>query len=96
MTPLEQAVAAEILRLAREDLRLEGPPPEPDAPLAGTLDSLLLLSLVVAVEDRFHLALTDDDAAEATTLAGLARLVAARAEPARLPAAGGPPPGVRP
>lgn len=85
MSPREAAVAREILRLAREDLRLEGEPPEPDAPLAGRLDSLLLLSLVVAVEDRFHVVLTDDDARAATTLADLARLVAARADPARLP-----------
>jgi acyl carrier protein len=86
VTPLEQAVAAEILRLVREELRLEGDPPAPDEPLADRLDSLVLLSLVVAVEDRFRLALTDDDATHARTLADLARLVAARADPARLPA----------
>lgn len=86
MTPAERAVAAEILRLAREDLRLEGPEPGLEEPLAGRLDSLLLLSLVVAVEDRFHVRLTDDDAAQASTLADLARLVAARAAPARLAA----------
>lgn len=86
MTALELAVAAEILRLAREELRLEGAPPALDEPLAGRLDSLLLLSLVVAVEDRFHVILTDDDARRAATLGDLARLVAARAEPGRLPA----------
>jgi acyl carrier protein len=88
VTPREAAVAREILRLAREQLRLEGAPPAPDEPLAGRLDSLLLLSLVVAVEDRFHVILTDDDARRASTLADLARLVAARAEPARLPPVG--------
>lgn len=86
MTPREAAVAREILRLAREELRLEGAPPAPDEPLAGRLDSLLLLSLVVAVEDRFHVVLSDDDARHAATLADLARLVAARADPSRLPA----------
>lgn len=90
MTPREAAVAAEILRLAREELRLEGAPPAPDEPLAGRLDSLLLLSLVVAVEDRFHVRLTDDDARHAATLADLARLVAARADPARLTGPGAP------
>jgi len=85
VTAREQAVAAEILRLAREELRLEGDPPAPDEPLAGRLDSLVLLSLVVAVEDRFQVVLTDDDAARARTLTDLARLVAARAAPARLP-----------
>jgi acyl carrier protein len=85
VTAREAAVAREILRLAREQLRLEGAPPAPDEPLAGRLDSLLLLSLVVAVEDRFQVILTDDDARHAATLSDLARLVAARAEPSRLP-----------
>ena len=86
MTARESAVAEEILRLAREDLALEGDPPAPDEPLAGRLDSLLLLSLVVAVEDRFRVALTDDDAAVAVTLSDLARLVSARTADAGLPA----------
>jgi len=85
VTPRQAAVATEIVRLAQEELRLEGAPPGPDEPLAGRFDSLLLLSLVVAVEDRFHVVLTDDDARHATTLSGLARLVADRAEPSRLP-----------
>jgi acyl carrier protein len=86
VTAREAAVATEILRLAREDLALEGEPPAPDEPLASRLDSLLLLSLVVAVEDRFRIALGDDDAAGTTTLAGLARLVAARTADTGLPA----------
>ncbi len=85
MTDLEAAVARESLRLAREELRLEGDDPPPDEPLAGRLDSLALLALVVAVEDRFHVVLGDDDAASARTLADLARLVAARAPGERLP-----------
>jgi acyl carrier protein len=87
LTPAEAAVAREIVRLAREELRLEGEPPAPDAPLAEALDSLALLGLVVAVEDRFHVILADDDAASTRTLADLARLVAARAPAERLPAA---------
>ncbi len=85
LAPAEAAVAREILRLAREELRLEGEPPAPDAPLAETLDSLALLGLVVAVEDRFHVILADDDAARTRSLAELARLVAARAPAERLP-----------
>ena len=85
MTDAEDAVAREIVRIAREELRLEGEPPPPDEPLAERLDSLALLGLVVAVEDRFHVVLTDDDAAGARTLADLARIVAARAPPGRLP-----------
>jgi acyl carrier protein len=78
VTGREQAVAAEIVRLAGEDLRVDGALPKLDEPLAGRLDSLRLLALVVAVEDRFRVTLTDDDAAEARTLIDLARLVAAR------------------
>ena len=78
------AVAREILRIAREELRIEADP-APDEPLAARLDSLALLSLVVAVEDRFRVALTDEDAATTRTLADLARLVAGRAAREALP-----------
>ena len=91
MTPSELAVAREIVRLARDELRLEGDPPAPDEPLAGRLDSLALLGLVVAVEDRFHVILADDDAAEARTLADLARIVLSRAPRELLPAEEGAP-----
>jgi acyl carrier protein len=104
MTEREAAVAREIVRIAREELKLEGEPPAPapqgapeaergfaasmdlDAPLAERLDSLALLGLVVAVEDRFHVILGDDEAAGARSLADLARIVAGRAAPERLPA----------
>ncbi len=84
MTDQEQRIAAEILRLAQEELRL-GPLPATGVPLAEQLDSLALLSLVVAVEDRFRVALSDDDAATTRSLEDLARLVAARAAPEALP-----------
>jgi acyl carrier protein len=79
-------VAAEIARIVREELDYQGPAPAPDEPLSDRLDSLHLLSLVVAVEDRFHVVLTDDDAASARSLADLARLVADRAPADRLEA----------
>jgi acyl carrier protein len=85
VTEREAAVVREILRIAREELRVEGAP-APDEPLAANLDSLALLALVVAVEDRFHVVLADDDAATTRTLAELARLVVARAPADRLPA----------
>lgn len=85
LTDREARVAAEILRLVREELGFAGAPPDPDAPLAAALDSLVLLSLVVAVEDRFEVILTDDDAARARSLADLARLVASRADPGVFP-----------
>ncbi len=85
MTDREQRVAAEITRLAREQLGYRGPLDGVGAPLAGQLDSLVLLSLVVAVEDRFRIVLADDDAASTRTLEDLARLVAERAGPEVLP-----------
>jgi acyl carrier protein len=84
VSELEARVAAEILRIAREELRLEGEH-VPGEALAARLDSLMLLSLVVAVEDRFRLVLTDDDAAGTRTLEDLARLVAVRASRELLP-----------
>ncbi len=84
MTGPEAAVADEIRRIAREELRLEVAGGD-DEELAASLDSLALLSLVVAVEDRFRVILTEDDAAEARSLADLARLVAARAAAEVLP-----------
>jgi acyl carrier protein len=85
VTALEGRVVETLVGLAREALELEGAPPGPEEPLAGRLDSLQLLTLAVAVEDRFHVALTDDEAAEASTLLEVARLVIARADPLRLP-----------
>jgi len=92
VTEREAFVAGEILRIVREELKLEGDP-APGEALAARLDSLALLALVVAVEDRFHVVLTDDDAAGTRTLEDLARLVASRAPGERLaaaPAEGGP------
>jgi acyl carrier protein len=93
MTDLEQRVAAEIARIARHLLGLAAGPPGAGeallgagtAPLADQLDSLMLLSLVVAVEDRFQIVLADDAAAGTRSLEDLARLVAARAAPEHLP-----------
>jgi acyl carrier protein len=89
VTEREALVAAEILRIAREELKLEADP-APGEVLAARLDSMALLALVVAVEDRFHVVLADDDAAGTRTLEDLARLVAARAPPERLPRAPAP------
>lgn len=86
MTDREAAVAAEIRRLAREELRLEVEPGDDEEALAGRLDSMALLALVVAVEDRFRVILTEEDAARARSLADLARLVAGRAPPEALSA----------
>jgi len=81
MTPREAAVAAEIRRLARDDLGLDAAVGDGEE-LAGRLDSLALLSLVVAVEDRFRVRVGEADAAHLRSLADLACFVAGRtAEP---------------
>ena len=84
MTAAEQAVALEIRRIARDELRLSVEAEDGDE-LASSLDSLALLSLVVAVEDRFRVVLTEEDAATARSLEGLARIVASRAPAEALP-----------
>jgi acyl carrier protein len=89
VTDREAFVAGEIVRIAREELKILEIPAPGDS-LAAKLDSMSLLALVVAVEDRFHVILTEDDAARAHTLEDLARLVAARAPEERLPAAARP------
>ncbi len=80
----EAEVAAEIRRIVREDLHARTEFGDGDE-LASRLDSLALLSLVVAVEDRFRIVLTEEDASAARSLADLARIVAARAAPEVLP-----------
>ncbi len=83
MSGREAEVAAEIRRIVREDLHARTEFGDSEE-LASRLDSLALLSLVVAVEDRFRIVLTEEDAAAARSLADLARIVAARA-PAEVP-----------
>jgi acyl carrier protein len=77
-TEREAAVAREIRRLAREELELDGDFTDGEE-LAGRLDSLALLSLVVAVEDRFRVKLGDLEATRVRSLADLAALVARKA-----------------
>ncbi len=78
MTTTEQEIAAEIRRLVREELRVEESFADAEE-LAARLDSLLLLALVTAVEDRFRVILSEEDAAATRSLADLARLVARKA-----------------
>jgi acyl carrier protein len=73
------AIAAEIRRIAREELAIEADP-APGEELASRLDSLALLSLVVAVEDRFRVILDEADAAGTRSLEDLAQLVATKLE----------------
>ncbi len=79
MTYREQEVAREIRRLAHEDLGLEWDGADGEE-LAGRLDSLALLSLVVAVEDRYRVKIGEEEAATTRSLADLARLIARKAD----------------
>ena len=88
MTAREADIAAEIRRVVREELQLEAEVEDGDE-LASRLDSLALLSLVVAVEDRFRVILDDADAAGTRSLADLARLVARKLDEAPLREDGG-------
>lgn len=84
MTPAERHVAAEIRLLVREELRVAEPFDDGEE-LAARLDSLLLLALVTAVEDRFRVILSEEDAAATRSLADLARLVVRKQEAAARP-----------
>jgi acyl carrier protein len=80
LTATEDGVAREIRRIAAEELQLEWNGHE-DEELAGVLDSLALLSLVVAVEDRWRIRIGEEEGARTRSLADLARLVARKALP---------------
>lgn len=84
MTAREREIAAEIRRLVREDLRVEQPFDDAEE-LAARLDSLLLLALVTAVEDRFRVVLSEEDAAGTRSLSDLALLVARKTSPVSPP-----------
>lgn len=79
MTPREAEVAAEIRRLVRAQAPSEAQFGDEEE-LASRLDSLEILALVTAVEDRFQVILTPDDAAQTRSLADLARLVVERTD----------------
>ncbi len=68
MTPTNEAIEADLLALARRELRLDRLPAL-DADLAQLLDSVQRLTLVVAIEDHFEIAFDDEDDAQVTTLA---------------------------
>lgn len=81
LAPPELAVMDEIRRLAVAELQREGAlDPDDDLVEALQLDSLTRLTLIVAIEDRFRIALPDDELERVRTLADLSRLVARRKE----------------
>jgi acyl carrier protein len=75
------AVVEEIGRLLRDELGLRRAVRSEDDLVADLqLDSVGLLTLVVGLEDRFRVALAEEDAANVRTVADLAALVASRVE----------------
>jgi acyl carrier protein len=73
-------VAAEIARVLRDELGLSREvKPGDDLVTDLQLDSVGLLTLVVGLEDRFRVALAEEDASRVRTVAELAALVAQRA-----------------
>ena len=72
-------VLAEIRRVLRDELGLaRDPRPEDDLVTDLQLDSVGLLTLIVGLEDRFRIALAEEDAAAVRTVGDLAALVAER------------------
>ena len=77
-------VLGEIRRLLREELGLSrAPQPGDDLARDLQLDSVGLLTLVVGLEDRFRVALKEEDAAAVRTVQELAALVVRRREEAQ-------------
>jgi acyl carrier protein len=81
--PEASEVTVEIARVLREELGLSREvKPGDDLVTDLQLDSVGLLTLVVGLEDRFRIALQEEDASRVRTVAELAALVARRAEEA--------------
>ena len=64
-----------LIAIAREKLDWRGPLPGADIELARALDSLQMLALVVAVEDRFRICLDPEDEARIRTLPDLVDVI---------------------
>jgi len=78
--PDPSEVATEIARVLRDELGLSREvKPGDDLVSDLQLDSVGLLTLVVGLEDRFRVALAEEDASRVRTVAELAALVAPRA-----------------
>lgn len=79
-------VLLEIRRVARDELGLTTvPEPRHDLLVDLQLDSVSLLTLAVALEDRFRVRLHDEDAARVRTVGELVQLVEGRRDEARAP-----------
>lgn len=82
LSSLEDEVLEEIRRVLRDELGVARPVRAEDDLIADLqLDSVGLLTLVVGLEDRFRIALAEEDAAGVRTVQDLAALVRARRPP---------------
>ncbi|HUJ28265.1 MAG TPA: acyl carrier protein [Myxococcales bacterium] len=76
---MHDEVLSEVRRVLREELQLEREPqPQDDLVVDLQLDSVGLLTLVVGLEDRFRVALSEEDAAGVRTVSDLCALVESR------------------
>jgi acyl carrier protein len=74
-----EGVIAEIQRILEVDLSITTPiTAETDVLNQLALDSLALVTVIVGLEDRFKIALTEEDAAGVKTVGDLAALVVAK------------------
>jgi acyl carrier protein len=72
-------VLREISRILRDELGVAKAPEPTDDLLADLqLDSVSILTLVVGLEDRFRVALEEEDASKVRTVQELAALVVSR------------------
>ena len=72
-------VLQEIARIVHDELGVaRAPKPSDDLVTDLQLDSVNLLTLVVGLEDRFRVALEEEDAAKVRTVHDLAALVVSR------------------
>lgn len=68
-----EEVEAKLAEIARAEVDWEGELPRGE--LSEALDSVALLTLVVAVEDRFEICLTPQDEQEIRTVPDLVRVI---------------------
>lgn len=69
----DQALRDTLTDLAQRTLGWTGP--LPDGELAAQLDSMQRMTLVVAIEDHFHIAFDEDDEAELNTVDDVIRVL---------------------
>lgn len=82
LSALSDEVLEEIRRVVRDELGVSRPVRAEDDLITDLqLDSVGLLTLVVGLEDRFRIALAEEDAAGVRTVRELAALVVSRRQP---------------